>query len=735
MKLSDQITRRQLFVAFGMAQQSGGLSSVDLATTRDANRVIVTASDGSAAPVEAADQSAAGVMSAADKTKLDDLAPGITREIATRADIPATSVGAAVTRLRTAGHANEGDGGHASYARVGAEPAHAWKVQSADGAWWELIPDHGAVDVRQLGAVGDGVADDWQAFHDAVNNGPALDTDSDDAAGYDVLVPGTAGGYFLGATLEFNRIVRLIGSGSGIDNTPRATLLSWPANTTGIIVHDRDTTGATTGTAGAGKGSVIRGLRLESAGGSIANITDDTRGHGIWPRGTVVIEDVWINQFPGNGLYVHARTGSDPATKGNANRCRVIGLRSTNNHLDGIHVEGDDANASFFAAIDCTHNGRWGIDEGSMLGNEYRGLHISNNGKPDNGENGGTKSSIVNFGGVHYVPVVGASEADLVNTEPGTNENVWRTTSHSGGLTWASGQPEGTYFHGGAIKAVNANARCIFSGYLEPGQGPTQINLPSRWDGGHHTMTKMGSGIYLSTSGSYAEWSGKTRLNHQDTHPVDTAARRLEAILHDQPWNVLSLIAEGDDAKGLNIGRWNDTRKWWAIAHNDDDWRQPVVFTSTMTDRKWGRSSTGDVGPGQVGFLRGLWLGGGLSGADARHMQVGDAAPTSGNWARGDIVWNSDPASGGVAGWVCVSGGTPGTWAEIRGLGAQTSGASQAALTNSTAGTPDGTLAAVGDTTASDQSGVLNDNFTELHTLLDEVRTTLVNFGLMKGAA
>ena len=38
------------------------------------------------------------------------------------------------------------------------------------------------------------------------------------------------------------------------------------------------------------------------------------------------------------------------------------------------------------------------------------------------------------------------------------------------------------------------------------------------------------------------------------------------------------------------------------------------------------------------------------------------AAPTTGDWARGDIVWHSEPASGGNIGWVCTAAGTPGTW-------------------------------------------------------------------------
>jgi hypothetical protein len=51
------------------------------------------------------------------------------------------------------------------------------------------------------------------------------------------------------------------------------------------------------------------------------------------------------------------------------------------------------------------------------------------------------------------------------------------------------------------------------------------------------------------------------------------------------------------------------------------------------------------------------------------------AAPTTGTWALGDKVSNSAPAELGIAtmkyvidGWVCVSGGTPGTWLEQRTL-------------------------------------------------------------------
>jgi hypothetical protein len=41
------------------------------------------------------------------------------------------------------------------------------------------------------------------------------------------------------------------------------------------------------------------------------------------------------------------------------------------------------------------------------------------------------------------------------------------------------------------------------------------------------------------------------------------------------------------------------------------------------------------------------------------------APPTAGTYARGDFVRNSQPAAGGAFGWVCVAGGTPGTWKAV----------------------------------------------------------------------
>lgn len=43
----------------------------------------------------------------------------------------------------------------------------------------------------------------------------------------------------------------------------------------------------------------------------------------------------------------------------------------------------------------------------------------------------------------------------------------------------------------------------------------------------------------------------------------------------------------------------------------------------------------------------------------------GTAAPVSGTYAKGTVVFNSDPTPGGSVGWICTTAGTPGTWKEF----------------------------------------------------------------------
>ena len=69
------------------------------------------------------------------------------------------------------------------------------------------------------------------------------------------------------------------------------------------------------------------------------------------------------------------------------------------------------------------------------------------------------------------------------------------------------------------------------------------------------------------------------------------------------------------------------------------------------------------------------------------------AAPTTGTWKLGDIVYNSAPSAGSVFGWVCITAGTPGTWVPFAGV----QPGNTYTVTN---GSTDRALDVTGDTTA-----------------------------------
>ena len=50
---------------------------------------------------------------------------------------------------------------------------------------------------------------------------------------------------------------------------------------------------------------------------------------------------------------------------------------------------------------------------------------------------------------------------------------------------------------------------------------------------------------------------------------------------------------------------------------------------------------------------------------DVRRIIWGTAAPTSGTWERGSIVFDKTPTAAGKIGWVCTTGGTSGTWKQF----------------------------------------------------------------------
>ncbi len=161
MKLMDRIGRKPAAVGFGRGR--GG--AVQVAPAADH---VTIGTGGPEAMLPSANPVNAGVMSAADKTKLDqiDLAsiapPPGPSEFETVSQFSGASIEPSVNQVRVAGYATPGDGGAALYVRAASQPAHGGRVQSADGAWWEIAER--TVRPEMYGAAGDGVSDDTAAM-------------------------------------------------------------------------------------------------------------------------------------------------------------------------------------------------------------------------------------------------------------------------------------------------------------------------------------------------------------------------------------------------------------------------------------------------------------------------------------------------------------------------------------------------------------------------------------------
>lgn len=56
-----------------------------------------------------------------------------------------------------------------------------------------------------------------------------------------------------------------------------------------------------------------------------------------------------------------------------------------------------------------------------------------------------------------------------------------------------------------------------------------------------------------------------------------------------------------------------------------------------------------------------LAVRGNISFADRKFL-TGSTAPTQGNYAKGDVCWNNNPAPDNYIGWVCIENGSPGRW-------------------------------------------------------------------------
>lgn len=97
-----------------------------------------------------------------DISDINDRIDALSAGVGTAMDVSSIVIDGAVQAIDTNGYYAAGDGGGAQYVRVALEPSHAGKLQSADGAWWELVCTQIAPEM--FGAVSSSVVSSQSAF-------------------------------------------------------------------------------------------------------------------------------------------------------------------------------------------------------------------------------------------------------------------------------------------------------------------------------------------------------------------------------------------------------------------------------------------------------------------------------------------------------------------------------------------------------------------------------------------
>ncbi len=315
---------------------------------------------------------------------------GAASSYSTRNGIESISVPTVVIILYTTGFAVAGDGGGATYKRVGSEPTHALKVQSADGAWWELVPENGTISVAQNGAFGKGAGfDDAPAIQECIEF-QTLDTTRDEyASTARIIIPATDDFYLCNAMLTVNRTVVIEGSAAGRGVSHASILKFADSVAAGIWIQhpggDSAPGSYVPSKLYSGHFAQLRYLRLEPVNPGMVE-------YGVIHNVQATFDHVECQHFKKAGFFAHAQT-SGGAVFGDSNGVTGTGTMfgNTNTSLylkciarsttegHGFVAQGNNAAIMHYDTCDAAQNNGCGFRDNTTIGGVYTDCHSAQN--------------------------------------------------------------------------------------------------------------------------------------------------------------------------------------------------------------------------------------------------------------------------------------------------------------------------------------------------------------------
>lgn len=318
------------------------------------------------------------------------------------------------THIRTAGCTSVLDGGGGLYARLSADPvsSNVGYFQSADGAWWGLVPERGTVCIEQFGGKAEYVN---TSTHGTDNYQPLMDAVTYRASGdfqlFSLRVELGKGKYWIGQRFEAPHPIFVSGKGNGSNYFDTATQLVFPQTEGGIIFHGGNTgTGrnpAHTSTAGFNCGdSIVEGFGIVYEGATNARGVTPNE-HGIQAHCPIVMKNLWFHNVPGDAINIYASGGF-----GNANHFTIRDCQVHYSAGHGLRIEGGDANAGNVFNFYTHTCGKCGIYDGSYLGNHYFGLEIDGYGNAGVWSGGKVYQQIAAFPRIGVAPYADQASND-----------------------------------------------------------------------------------------------------------------------------------------------------------------------------------------------------------------------------------------------------------------------------------------------------------------------------------
>ena len=219
----------------------------------------------------------------------------------------------------------------------------------------------------------------------------------------------------------------------------------------------------------------------------------------------------------------------------------------------------------------------------------------------------------------------------------------------------ASGSVTLTFYYP-SYKSDDSNARTVFLGcYAEGGQGATYAGGVSNIFGGIHASGVIVAG---NTASGIRGATVDASLAFYSNNVVSAGNPYMR--LGTNPSNrFLDFYHDSDASFGQGFAISDELSCWTYSTALNTLLAMTLETSAASYNASYMQGGRGAFQANQL-FMQGVFLGPYNNGG--RYVTYGAAAPTTGTHAQGEIVFNNAPISGGYVGWVCTTGGTPGTW-------------------------------------------------------------------------